>query len=148
MNTIVFRATDTDVPYVVSCGHFDISDGKLDIDLELGIGDADNEEAPPEILIRLANLELPAQPGTLHVRDHHETWDGDDGSPHAYVYSGFHHPYVTAWVNVVSHDDARLTADIKVVTDDVRYYDERARDNSMAGQCVLSRRPKDDMWRP
>ena len=47
MNTIVLRATDTDVPYAVSCGYFDVSEGKLDIDLELEIAEADNEEAPP-----------------------------------------------------------------------------------------------------
>ena len=86
--------------------------------------------------------------GTLNVRDHHEAWDGDGGKPHAYVYSGFHHPNVTASVDVVSHDDGQLTADIKLVTDDVRYYDERTRDNSMTGQCVLSRQPRDEMWGP
>jgi hypothetical protein len=148
VNNILLRTTGADFLYNVSHGYFDDSDGKLDIALELEIADADNEEAPPEILVRLANLELVAQPGTLNVGDHHDAWDGDDGEPHAYVYSGFHHPNVTAAVDVVSHDDGQLTADIKVVTDDVRYYDQRARDNSMAGQCVLSRRPRDEMWGP
>jgi hypothetical protein len=148
MNNILLRATGADFLYNVSHGYFDDSDGRLDIALGLEIADADNEEAPPEILVRLANLELPAKTGTLNVRDHHDAWDGDDGKPHAYVYSGFHHPNVTASVGVVSHGDGQLTADIKVVTDDVRYYDERARDNSMAGKCVLSRQPRDEMWGP
>jgi hypothetical protein len=146
MNTIVLRATGADVLYKVSRGYFDDSEGKLDIALELEIADDDNDEAPPEIQVRLANLEIPAQPGTLHLRDRHNAWDGDDGQPHAYVYSGFHHPSVAASVDIVSRDDSQLTADISVVTDDVRYYDDRARDNTMAGQCVLSRRSRDDMW--
>jgi hypothetical protein len=146
MNTIVLHAAGADALYNVSAGYFDDSEGKLDIALELEIADDDNDEAPPEIQVRLANLELPAHPGTLHVRDQHDAWDGDDGQPHAYVYSGFHHTNVAASVDIVSHDDSQLIADIQVVTDDVRYYDERARDNTMAGQCVLSRQSRDDMW--
>jgi hypothetical protein len=86
------------------------------------------------------------QPGTLHVRDHHQTWDADDGRPHAYVHSGFHHPNVSAWVDIISRDDAQLTTEIKLVTDDVQYYDERASDSTLAGQYVLSRESRDAMW--
>ena len=148
MSTIVLRSEGADVPYNIRFGHFDVSDGKLDIALELEIADDDNEDAPPEILVRLANLGFPAQPGTLHVRDHHDDWGADDGKPHAYVYSGFHHTDISAWVDVLSHDDAQLTAEIKVVTDDVDRYDENATDDTMVGQCTLSRQPRSDMWGP
>jgi hypothetical protein len=146
MNRIVLRSAGEDVPYDVQSGHFDVADGQLDIALELEIADYDNEEAPPEIMIRLANLELPSQPATLHVRDHHATWDADDGKPHAFVYSGFHHPNVSAWVDILGRDDSQLTAKLVVVTDDVRYYDERATDDTIIGECALTRLSRDEMW--
>ena len=136
------------VAYSIQSGHFDVSEGKIDIALELEIADAENDESPPEVFIRLANLELPAQPGTLHVCDHHDDWGADDGNPHGFVYSGFHHPHVSAWVDIVSQDERELTADIKIVTDDVHYYDERATDNAIVGRCLLSRQSRDDMWHP
>jgi len=148
MNQIVLRSEGADVPYNLRFGHFDVADEKLDIVLELEIADSDNEDSPPEILIRLANLEFRAQPSALHVRDHHDDWGADDGRPHAYVYSGFHHSDVSAWIVVRSHDLAQLTAEIKVVTDDVDRYDESATDNTMAGQCVLTRQAKSEMWSP
>jgi hypothetical protein len=148
MNEVVLRSGGEAVPYSIQSGHFDVSEEKIDVALELEIADVDNDESPPEVLIRLANLELPADSGTLHVRDHHDDWGADDGKPHGFVYSGFHHPHVSAWVDILSRDESELTAEIKIVTDDVRYYDERATDNSIIGRCVLTRQSRDDMWHP
>jgi hypothetical protein len=143
---IVLSSKGADTPYVLRSGQFHISDGKLDIALELEISDADDEDNPPEILVRFANLHFHSSPSKIFVRDRHEHWDADDGEPHAYVYSGFHHDKISGWINVHSHDDKQLTADITVVTDDVDRYDETASDNAIVGQIVLSPHPKDEMW--
>lgn len=148
MSSVVLRNRGGDVNYDVRFGHFDAAEGKLDIELELSIADPDNEDAPPELLVRLANLPFAGRSRTLRVRDHHDAWGADDGRPHAFVYSGFHHSDVAARVDVLSHDDAEMTVDITLVTDNVLRYDPPARDSSMSGRCVLRREPRIGMWGP
>jgi hypothetical protein len=146
--SMMLHSHGVDTPYDVRLGQFDSTDGKLDIALELEIADNKNEDAPPEILVRFTNLEFQANSKKLAVRDRHDDWGADDGKPHAYAYSGFHHTKVSGWINVLSHDETRLIAEIKVVIDDVDRYDESATDNALVGQCVLSVHPKNEMWGP
>jgi hypothetical protein len=90
---------DAKVPYSVAEAQFDLSNDRLDIYIQLEIG---NEEAkwPPEILIRFSNLEFDEQNQALHIFDEHTDWDerADDDRPHGYIYSGFHYRKVSAWV--------------------------------------------------
>ncbi len=75
----------------------------------------------------------------VRIIDKHETWDKDDGLPHADVDSGFHHQNVTAHVDVLSHVNDQMAIKLTVTTDDVQYYDERACDNAIAGEITLQR---------
>ena len=103
MTSMLLHADGVDVPHTILSGHFDVSDGKLDIGLELEIGDDDNDESPREIMIRFANINFHTEDNCLYIRDHHDEWGADDGAPHAYVYTGFHHTDVSAWIEVESH---------------------------------------------
>ncbi len=143
---MLLRVRDTESPYEVRSGQFHVGNGKLDIALELGIGDHDEEDLPPDILVRFANLPFTSAPTKLTVNDRHDHWDADDGAPHAYVYSGFHHAAVSGWIDVLTHDEGRLTVDVTIVTDDVNRYDEAARPSTLTGRVVLSAHPRDEMW--
>jgi predicted DNA-binding WGR domain protein len=149
-DTWVLRYGDFDVPYHIVSARFDVTENKLDICIELEIAQADDDDWPPEILIRLTNLAMEAQNPSLHVRDEHKIWDGNDydDRPHAYVYSGFHHGHVSAWVDVEKHQETEMIAAIKIETDDLIRYDEKAKDNLISGVCTLRRAAKEDMWAP
>jgi predicted DNA-binding WGR domain protein len=148
--TLVLRYGELDVPYHIVSAQFDVTDSKLDICIELEIAQEDDDDWPPEILIRLANLILEAQNPSLQVRDEHKNWDGNDydDGPHAYVYSGFHHLYVSAWVDIEKHHETEMIAAIKIETDDLIRYDEKAKGSSILGTCTLHRDAKENMWAP
>jgi predicted DNA-binding WGR domain protein len=148
--TLVLRYGDSDIPYNVVSAQFDSTESKLDICVGLGIADKSSKEYPPEILIRIANLVIEGQNHSFQVRDEHRNWDDSeyDDRPHAYVYSGFHHVHVSAWVDIESHQETEMIVTIKIETDDVIRYDKKAITNHIVGVCALARTPKEDMWAP
>jgi hypothetical protein len=149
MNQLLLRYDGTDVPYGICDAHFDVVGDAFDFCIELELADQDNEDVPREVMIRLTNLERTAGTDTLHVRAQNDFCSPDYyDRPNAFVYSGFHHSHVSAWVDIQSNDESELVAQIRVVTDDVNCYDERARDNNIAGTCKFARKPKSEMWGP
>jgi hypothetical protein len=149
MTQLLLRCDGSDVAYQVATAQFDTTDNSLDLCLELEIDDNSNEDAPPEIQIRFTNLECDDDGNGIHIRTHNDFGEGDYyNHPNAFVYSGFHHEHVTAWITIESQDDAELKAELKIVTGDVDRYDEHATDNTIAGRCVFCRATKHDMWGP
>jgi hypothetical protein len=146
MDSFSIHSGEASTSYKLISGGFDVSPGGLDIALELEVNDTGCEEFPPEILLRFSNL--PAQVGTAQVEDYHESWGADDGRPHAYVYSQFHHRLVRARVTVSSMDLDRLLVEFEVSTDDLGHYDERATKTLIIGSCNLGRDCRDSLWSP
>ena len=90
--------------------------------------------------IRFSNLEF----------DEHKNWDESayDYMPHGFIYSGFHHNEVSAWVEIKAYAEKEMVASIKIVRDDIIRYDEKAKDNEINGVCTMTRSSMNDMWAP
>jgi predicted DNA-binding WGR domain protein len=65
---LLLRYGDADVPYGVVSSRFDTPGRRLDICLQLKVS-SDDDEWPPEMLIRFSQLDIGAPGSSLHVRD-------------------------------------------------------------------------------
>ena len=149
MSQVFLRHEGGDVPYDVVAAQFDVNDGAFDFSLELECADKDNDDVPPEIMIRLTRMKVDDDGATLYVRAHNDFAKNDYYDyPNAFVYSGFHHTYVTACLAIKSQEESSIVADVRIVTDDVDRYDAKARDHLIFGTCKFSRGKKSNMWGP
>lgn len=148
MTTFSLRHHGSDIPYQITVATYDDSGGLLDVELLLELTKDDVDEAPPEILIRLTNLE-PAESSEFTQSVQNDFADDDYFSrPNAFVYSGFHHTSVTYWFTIDSRDSDSIIGNLRVVTDDVDHYDEDAVDDVIFGSCTFSRGDRAGMWGP
>lgn len=146
--TMTLRHEGTDTQYEATTTHFDFVDGLLDVWIELESPVSKPRSVPEEIFIRLTHIAFDENCKELRVQAKGD-FSGDYYSmPNAFVYSGFHHELVTAWVQVSAFQSDRIVAEIRIVTDDVDRYDELAQSDLIFGKCTFTRIAKRKMWGP
>lgn len=147
-NQLVLRSHGVETPYNVLHALYHVSpDGKLSLSVEAEVADSTGD-APRDVTLALRNLPFDEEGATLEVRDSHESWGVEDDSPHAYVYSGFHHSHVDARATVSKLPGDRLLLALEITTDDTQFYDDRARESRILGSVILNEAGPADLWAP
>lgn len=121
--------------------------GKLSLSVEARIAERDGD-APRDLSLALRNLPFKKGVSALEIRDRHESWAPEDESPHAYVYSGFHHSHVVAQATVSQVRGGHLLLVLDIATDDVQFYDDRAKESRITGSVILVEAEPADLWAP
>lgn len=124
-------------------GGFAVKDSKLYISLETKSLD---EEAYPDSFF-FALIGYPVA-GNLDGLEINIVTNPKDGTPNVFVYTTFHACEVIAnlCVNVVSQNE--ISVDLNVVSDDVNYYNEKAKPNPFIGRAVFVSKDLELLWLP
>lgn len=147
-NHLSLRSHGVETPYrVVEALYHLTSDGRLNLSVAAEVADS-TDDVPRDLSIAVRNVPYEGEDSVLEVEDIHESWGEDDESPHAYVYSGFHHTRVQARARLSKLANRRLLLVVDITTDDVRFYDERAKDSMIAGSVALQEAGPADLWAP
>lgn len=141
MNTLELAHPLGKVNYEVMSAGFHLDEGgRLHLAIE---AEADDEEFPPELMLALVDgLMVDSK---VEIKDIHQSWDGPDGKPHAFVYTTFHARKVDLTIAIEDLQAERMDIYLQVVTDDIR---SNSGDSILRGRCRLERVPKSDLWSP
>lgn len=125
-NEIIIHSHGAEVRYQMNSGDFyQADDGKIDLSVMADIVDQSAENGPRDLAFALTNCEYLGAGKRVSIKDRHEDWVGDDGAPHAFVYSGFHHVSIAAEFELTLGEGEQLTVEGTLVTDEVRFTGER-----------------------
>jgi len=133
---------DGDLVYEVEHARFNLSDGLLSLSV-----DAQRDDPGQfALLLSLLEVEIDGEPTvgqTWSVRDF-----GNESAPYARVYFGFHAQEIEFEATIVAINQERMVVCFCVITEDMDYYDERAKRNAITGRATLERSHLADIWIP
>jgi hypothetical protein len=86
--------------------------------------------------------------GQLHGAPSALCANPNDESPNVYVYSSFHANEVKAEVLIKVLSSDEINVELDVISDDVHYYNEKAKPNFFVGSITLERKSLDKLWMP
>ncbi len=72
----------------------------------------------------------------------------NDEQPNVYVYTSFHACEVEAEVDLKMISECEIEVAINVISEDVSYYNEKAKPNPFKGSVKLTKKSINDMWLP
>lgn len=124
-------------------GGYAVKDSKLYISLETKSLD---EGAFPDSFLFALDC-FPISSG-LSGLDINISTNPNDEPPNVYVYTTFHACEVAANLKISAALEDKITVDFHIVSDDVNYYDERAKPNPFKGVTTLTRKEPDQLWLP
>jgi hypothetical protein len=134
---------DGDIKYELEKGGFAIVDSKLYVSIETK---AIDDEAFPELYL-FAIDGYPVNNG-LESSIISVAANPKDTSPNVFVYTAFHACEVEAIVDLKVISDNEIKVVLNVISEDVNYYNEKAKPNPFKGEVKLLRRNLGEMWIP
>ena len=128
--------------YAVDRSGFCVENGKLFISIQCT---AIEEDTFPDSYDFAIACPTPGQlvPQIINIQS-----SADDEPPGVFVYTTFHASHVDATlvINVVT--SAWIDIDLRVVTEDVVYYNEQAKRTPFHGSCRLAATTRESLWLP
>ncbi len=134
---------DGDIEYDVERSGYWVSNAKLYISASFK---AKNPEAFPDSYLFAIDgfvLEDDLECGVIEISTNPE-----DQPPNVYVYTSFHACEVKAKLILEILGEDELAARISVFSEDVNYYDDRAKRNEFVGSVRLQRSSPSSQWMP
>lgn len=139
----VLNHQDGDIEYDFDNGGFAIEDSKLYLSIETKVlGD---EAFPDCFLFSIEGYPLNGEFKSLDIQ---LRTNPKDEPPNLHVYTTFHAANVEAEASIKVITDNEMLIAITVISDDVNYYDHRAKPNAFMGSTTLTRMSKRDLWFP
>ena len=140
---ITIEHQDEDLNFSFSRGGFCLVESCLYISIE---GEAQGEDPyPPSLLFAVSgypiNIEEKKHEFRLESNGRYE-------QPYACFYTTFHSNHVIADVETRFRNDGQLSVVFSVLSDDVNYYNEKAKPNVTKGTVILNRLPIDELVIP
>ena len=128
--------------YAVDQSGFCVEDGKLFISIQCT---AMEEDTFPDGYFFAIAYPAPSElgPQIINIRS-----SRDDESPGVFVYTTFHAGQVDARLVIKAATSDWIDIDLRVVTEDVIYYDERAKKTPFHGSCRLAAITRESLWLP
>ena len=139
----VLKHQDDDIKFEFNKGGFVVLNSKLYISIETK--SFDEEDFPDSFLFAIDGFCLD---GELEDSVISISTNPNDESPNVYVYSSFHANEVVAKVLVKVLSSDEINVELDVISDDVHYYNEKAKPNSFIGSINLERKSLDKLWMP
>ena len=134
---------DGTIEYEKVNGGFAVKDSKLYISLETKSPDLD---AFPDCFL-FAVEGYPVTSG-LNGLEINVATNPNDESPNVFVYTTFHACEVVAKLKVTVVLDNEISINLNVVSEDVNYYNEKAKPNPFTGVASLARKDMGQLWLP
>lgn len=120
-----------------------MTDGYLSLSLR---AKAVSEDAfPDEYHFSIRSLELAAG---LNNGVHRLLFDEGNEDPIVAVYTTFHASEINARISIEVINEDKIKINLRIVTEDVNYYDERAKPNIFEGAAYLSKEKLENLWMP
>lgn len=140
----ILKHQDADIYYEFDKGGFAIRDSKLYLSIETTA--VDNQTFPENFLFALARYPIDGSARSLKIKISNS--DPNDTLPSAFVYTTFHAAKVDAEIDLNFISDDEMEISISVMSEDVNYYDERAKLNPFIGTAKLTRKDLNNLWIP
>lgn len=105
----------------------------------------DDEMFPDRYLLALDGFKMQTSLSDMTINMMTNT---KDEAPNVYVYTTFHVCEVEAIFNIKVIDINKINVEFQLATEDLNYYDERAKHAGFSGSVELQRKPKEQLWIP
>lgn len=147
LNTLTVFTQDGDRHFTLREGGYCLQDGN--ITLAVSCDPVPGTEGPPCVLLCLDAYPIESPP---KLGDRYSQVGGidrfDRPPPRASAYFGFHVDRVEQTWEILAVDGDSIEVSVTAVTEDVNYYDERAKDTETKGRFHLSPAALNDLWIP
>ncbi len=134
---------DGDIQYELENGGFVVVNSKLYFSIETKAIDEDS--FPDCYLFAIDGYPLS---GSLDSSRIEIATNPNDESPNVHVYTTFHACEVHAGIDLKVISDNEIEVALNVISEDVNYYNEKAKPNLFKGVVKLSRKTLGEMWLP
>ena len=134
---------DGDINYKFLKGGFTVEDSKLFLSIETK---AVEEEAFPDCyLFAIDGYPIKGEFESTKIKI---STNPNDEPPNVYVYTTFHACEVEAEVDLSVLSENEIEVSISAISEDVNYYNEKAKPNPFKGSVKLTKKRVGDMWIP
>ena len=134
---------DGDIEYTIEKGGFAVIDSELYLSIETK---AVKEDVFPDCFY-FAVDGLPVK-DCLENSNIRIATNPNDEAPNVYVYTSFHACEVEATVELTVISEEEIEVVLHVVSEDVNYYNEKAKPNLFKGSVKLIKKNLGEMWMP
>ena len=139
----LLKHQDEDIEYELNSGGYVVESDKLYLSIEArGIA---KDAFPDTYLFAIDGYSIPEELDDTEVKI---TTNPLDEPPNVYVYTTFHACEVEATLRMQACSKDELEVSVEILSDDVIYYDDRAKQNLFTGKAKLSVREKSELWLP
>ena len=139
----ILKHQDGDVYYELKSGGFCIEHSELFLSIEATAKSPD--DFPERFLFALRSSFSESTPKKLVINTNfHESTDFQE----VFVYTTFHASEIAAHVSLAFESGETAAVEFDVISDDVNYYDNRAKPNRFTGTAVLHKTKRGDLWLP
>jgi|14_taG_2_1085336.scaffolds.fasta_scaffold00001_587 hypothetical protein len=140
---LVLNHQDGELRYKFEEGGFAIVDSKLYVSIETKAIDEDTY--PDRFLFAIEGLLLKNGLENTHfeisINPNYEP-------PNVHVYTTYHADQVTANVKLTVLTNSQIEIEIDIKTEDVIYYNEKAKPNFFKGNVILPKKDLEELWIP
>ena len=139
----VLNHQDGDIKYEFEKGGYALQDSKLYLSIQTK---AVEEDAFPDCYYFALDgypIKEPLESTNIKISTNPE-----DEPPNVYVYTTFHACEVEAEINLNVLSQTEIEVNVKVISEDVNYYNEKARPNPFIGTVKLIEKNFGELWIP
>lgn len=139
----VLNHQDGDVSYLVEKAGFFVEGKRLFLSIQCKA--ANEGDFPDRYFFAIDGLQLfgPLEPQMVRI-----CTNPNDEPPNVYVYTTFHASDVEAQLDIETVSNEFIEVRFSVITEDVNYYDARAKRTPLSGRCQVPRSTREAMWIP
>ena len=142
----ILEHQDGTIEYHQVNGGFAVKDSKLYISLETK--SLDDEAYPDSFFFALEGYPVADGLGDLDGLEINISTNIKDGTPNVFVYTTFHACEVIAKLSISVVSENEINVALNVVSDDVNYYNEKAKPNPFKGQANFVNKEMELLWLP
>lgn len=139
----ILKHQDEDIKFSHCKSGFSISDGKLYLSIEAKA--LDEDAFPDSYLFAVDGFPLP---NGLDNQSINISTNPNDEPPNAYVYTSFHACEVEAHLELKVQSSESIELEFNIISEDVNYYNEKAKPNPFIGIAKLSKTELNKLWLP
>ncbi|PWK45330.1 hypothetical protein [Pleionea mediterranea] len=139
----VLKHQDGDIEFETKKGGFAEVDSKLYLSVETQVI---GEDAFPDCYMFV--LDGFPLDGSLENSNIDISTNPNDEPPNVYVYTTFHACEVKADLTIKVLSEDEISVKLNVISEDVNYYNEKAKSNLFTGEVNLQRKAIGEMWIP
>jgi hypothetical protein len=140
---LILEHQDGNIQYELEKGGFAVVDSKLYISVQTKV--VDKEAFPNCYYFAIDGFPISNELKSSQIKI---STNIEDKPPNVYVYTSFHACEVEATVKITMVADQEIKVTLDVLSEDVKYYNEKAKPNPFRGTVTLVEKSLDELWIP